>query len=81
MKLTNLAVYALPDGKEFVAGVARTGYFELFPAATWHLFRFARYLVDQSGRLLSDGKPTSWRIENLRDTGRRENYPRPTAIL
>lgn len=75
MKLRNLGIYVLPDGKEYVADVVNAGSYALFSAKLWNYFPVADYRVNADGRLLREGALTRWNIRHLRDTGRDAQYP------
>ena len=70
------SVYALPDGTELVAGVGRAGrYFLYHPLVwagkAWIVSMPIAYEIDGEGRVLTHaGRPTSWRVADLIDTGR-----------
>lgn len=72
--LRELAVYSLPDGREFVAhATGKTGY-SLYTPKAWKNYGMAEYRVHPDGKILSKGVPTRWRVEDLRDTGRSATY-------
>ena len=52
MRLRNLGIYVLPDGKEYVADALNAGAYALVPTGLWEVFRFADYRVNADGRLL-----------------------------
>lgn len=81
MKLRHLGIYALPDGKEYVADVVNAGAYALFSAGLWDFLRVAQYRVNDDGRLLREGAPTRWNVKHLRDTGRDARYPVPSRPL
>ena len=81
MKLKNLGVYALPDGREFVVEMFQGGKWRLFSRHVWTLAGHAGYQVNDDGYLVSHGKTLKWRVENLIDTGVREKYPKPNHVL
>jgi hypothetical protein len=69
-------VYALPNGTELIVGVGREGHYFLYhPLAwkgrSWIVNLPIEYEVDAEGQIITGrGRPASWRIEDLRDTGR-----------
>ncbi len=81
MRLRNLGIYVLPDGKEYVADVVNAGGYALFSAKLWNFFRVADYRVNADGRLLREGAPTRWNVRHLRYTGRDAQYPTPERPL
>lgn len=81
MKLRNLGVYTLPDGKELIAEVEPGAGYRLYPTQSWNQFRRSEYLVTREGRLLIKGKPSSISIEHLIDTGRHAQYPKSSRLL
>ncbi len=81
MKLKNLGVYALPDGREFVVEMFQGGKWRLFSRHVWTLAGHAGYQVNDDGYLVCHGKTLKWRVENLIDTGVREKYPKPNHVL
>ena len=73
MELKDHGVYALPDGREFVVRAGSHGGYFL------HDLRLGVssapiYLIDGSGQFLFWGRPTSWNLSDLHDTGR-ESVP------
>lgn len=69
MEIKDHRIYRLPDGREFLARAGQKGSYLL------HDLRLGVasapiYLIDGSGRFLSWGKPTKWRLSDLLDTGR-----------
>jgi hypothetical protein len=80
MKLKNLGVYALPDGREFIADVISGGKYRLCSSKTWNFTRISEYLISAEGRLLDKRGPTTWGIEHLIDTGRSVRYPKASHV-
>lgn len=75
--LRELGVYALPDGREYVASTIYSEGCCLYTPPTWGLFAGAELRVDKQGRLLRHGSPTRWNVNDLKDTGRTARYPAP----
>ncbi len=69
MSLRDYGIYALPDRREFVVR-SGPGRAYLLHDLRLGLTHPPVYLIDASGQLLSWGKPTTWRIDDLTDTGR-----------
>ena len=80
MRLKHLRIYALPDGKEYVADVFNGGGYGLVPYSIWNFQRLTAYRVDRDGRLLNESGRARWRVEHLRDTGREAQYPAPGPL-
>ena len=76
-RLRELGVYALPDGREFVVSTIYHDGCSLYTPHAWETFGLAEYWVDSDGRLLHRGVPSVWMMQDLTDTGRTANYPRP----
>jgi hypothetical protein len=69
MDLKENCVYALPDGREFIARIGtHGGYFLHDPLRG--VAAAPVYLIDKAGQLLSWGRITRWTMKDLRDTGR-----------
>ena len=69
MELRENFIYALPDGRQFIArSGTHGGYFLHDP--TRGVAAAPVYLVDRSGQLLSWGRITRWTMKDLRETGR-----------
>jgi hypothetical protein len=80
MKLKNLGIYALPDGREFVVDVEASNVYRLCSRHTWNFTRAPEYTVTSEGKIVNKGQPTGWGVEHLVDTGRREQYPKATFL-
>ena len=76
-KLRELGVYTLPDGREFVVSTIYHDGCSLYAPRAWETFGLAEYWVDRDGRLLHQGVPSVWKVQDLNDTGRTASYPRP----
>jgi hypothetical protein len=81
MKLKNLGVYALPDGREFVVETLNGGSYRLCSKQAWSFTGIAQYQIDRSGELSFKGVPSHWRVEHLIDTGDSVKYPRSIGVL
>ena len=81
MRLRNLGIYLLPDGREFIADVLYRDGAHLYSARSWEGHGLADFRVGRDGQLLSNGRPTPWKLEHLRDTGREARYPTTRRIL
>lgn len=81
MKLRNLGIYLLPDGRECIADVLYRDGAQLYSTRGWEVHGLADFRVGQDGRLISGGRPTPWKLEHLRDTGREARYPATRRIL
>jgi hypothetical protein len=69
MELKENCVYALPDGREFIARTGtHGGYFLHDPLKG--VAAAPVYLIDKAGQLLSWGRITRWTMKDLRDTDR-----------
>ena len=72
-EIKECGVYALPDGRELVAhciGGGRQGFIKLYDQLSWNAQGPPVYETDERGVLTSMGRPTPWRIEDLKDVGR-----------
>lgn len=69
MDLRDYGIYALPNQREFLVRVG-PGRAYLLHDPRLGVAHPPVYLIDGSGQLLSWGKQTPWRIDDLRDTGR-----------
>ena len=80
VRLRELGLYALPDGREYVVSTLYDDGCCLYPKRMWETFGEAEFWVDAGGRLLSRGEPTRWVARDLTDTGRTARYPGPVII-
>jgi hypothetical protein len=69
-ELREQGIYALPDGREFVAHAVFRGGYVLFTPGDWELFGAHLYETNAAGQIRAEGRPTSWRVEDLADTSR-----------
>lgn len=81
MRLRNLGIYQLPDGRELVADLLFRDGATLYSKRGWEAHGLAEFRVGSDGSLLRGGRPTPWKVEHLRDTGREANYPTTRRIL
>jgi hypothetical protein len=69
-EIKECGVYALPDGREFVAHCSdRRGFFKLYDPLAWKYEGPPMYETDERGVLTSLGRPTPWRLEDLKEVG------------
>ena len=80
VRLRELGVYVLPDGREYVVSTLYCDGCCLYPKRAWEAFGEAEFWVDEAGRLLRRGEPTRWIARDLTDTGRSAAYPKPVNI-
>jgi hypothetical protein len=87
IKLRERGIYALPDKREFIVRRSGRDEYSLYPPQAWKRLEFAEYRLNTEGRILSKGRPTRWRVEDLTDTGRTTEIlqvgglnPRPAGI-
>ena len=69
MSLREQGIYCLPNGRELVVRERTNGGSE-FRLSGWGHFEASEYVVNDSGRILAQGKLTAWDIKDLTDTGR-----------
>ena len=70
-ELRERGLYRLPDGGEFVVGIAaRGGGYELYDPQIFKRHGLPDYKIDAQGRLNQMGQSTRWSAEDLIDTGR-----------
>jgi hypothetical protein len=81
MKIRSLKIYALPDGREFIAETFFGDRISLYSERSWASYGLAEYYVGADGHLLSDGKKTDWHVGQLVDTGREAKYPPARRLL
>jgi hypothetical protein len=70
IELREQGIYALPDGREFVAHAVFRGGYVLFTPGDWEFFGIHLYETNAAGQVRSKGQATLWRINDLTDTGR-----------
>lgn len=74
-EIKECGVYALPDGRELVAERGgKYGFFKLYDPLAWEFKGTPLYETDERGFLTSLGRPTPWRVEDLKEVGR--THPR-----
>jgi hypothetical protein len=78
-QLRERGVYALPDESELIAVADIRGAYLLYTPQDWKLYPHvpAIYEVYASGQIHYRGRLTSWRIEDLSDTGRTGGFSVP----
>jgi phage terminase large subunit-like protein len=69
-KLRERGIYALADGREFVAHAVFRGGYVFYTPEGWDRFGAYSYESDSQGRLRWNGQPDQWCIEDLIDTSR-----------
>ena len=69
-KLRERGIYALADGREFVAHAVFRGGYVFYTPEDWDSFGAYSYESDPQGRLRWTGQRDQWRIEDLIDTSR-----------
>ncbi|HYE13457.1 MAG TPA: hypothetical protein VD968_03335 [Pyrinomonadaceae bacterium] len=79
-RLRELGIYRLPDGREFVVSTLFHDGCSLYTPHAWATFGLPEYWVDSEGRLLRTGDPTGWRAQDLTDTGKTTDYPKPVLL-
>lgn len=75
-KLKDHALYVLPDGRRFIVCENGTGEYVLFTPESWEQKGRAEYRINQSGRIISRGAPTRWRIEELVEVAEANQLPK-----
>ena len=74
-QLREQGVYALPDGREFVAHAVFRGGYVLFTPGDWEFSGIHFYETNHAGQIRSKGQPTSWRVR--RPDRHRKDGPLP----
>ena len=69
-KLRERGIYALADGREFVAHAVFRGGYVFYTLEDWDSFGAYSYESDPQGRLRWNGQRDQWRTEDLIDTSR-----------
>ena len=69
-KLRERGIYALSDGREFVAHAVFRGGYVFYTPEAWKLFGPHAYESDPHGHLRWNGQRDEWRTEDLIDTNR-----------
>jgi len=67
-KLRERGIYALADGRVFVAHAVFRGGYVFYTPEDWELFGDYAYESDAAGHLRWNGQPDYWRTEDLIDT-------------
>ena len=71
-EIRECGVYVLPDGRELIAhcaGDGRRNFFRLYDPLAWKYEGPPMYEADERGVITSLGRPTPWRVEDLKDVG------------
>jgi hypothetical protein len=69
-KLRERGIYALADGREFVAHAVFRGGYVFYTQEDWDLFGAYSYESDPHGHLRWNDKGEQWRTQDLIDTSR-----------
>ena len=71
VEIKERGLYALPDGRELVAARGgKYGFFKLYDPLAWEYKGTPLYETDGRGFLTSLGRPTPWRVEDLKEVVR-----------
>jgi len=70
ISLRERGIYALSDGREFIAHAVFRGGYVLYLPGDWEFFGHHTYETDKDGLLRLNLKPTCWHVEDLIDTNR-----------
>ena len=70
MTLREGGIYVLPNGKELVVSGPGNAPGILFRLRELDQFGTTEYEVNDSGRLMTEGKLTAWDLHQLQDTGK-----------
>ncbi|HUQ31365.1 MAG TPA: hypothetical protein VM095_04555 [Pyrinomonadaceae bacterium] len=70
-EIRDRGVYELPDGRELIAHCMedKRGFFRLYDPLAWKYEGPPMYETDERGIITSLGRPTPWRVEDLKDVG------------
>jgi hypothetical protein len=68
--LRERGIYAMPDGREFVAHAVFRGGYVFYTPEDWDRFGPHAHESTADGHLRWNGQPDQWRTEDLIDTGR-----------
>ena len=69
-EMQECGVYALPDGRQVIAlSGGRYGFFKLYDPLAWKYEGAPMYEADARGAITSSGRPTPWRVEDLKEVG------------
>ena len=69
-EMRECGVYALPDGRQVIAlSGGRYGFFKLYDPLAWKYEGPPMYEADARGAITSSGRPTPWRVEDLKEVG------------
>lgn len=81
LKLRELGIYRLADGREFIVSTLYNDGCCLYSNHAWQAFGTAEFWVNADGRLISKGVPTCFGVQDLTDTGRTGRYPRAASFI
>lgn len=82
VELRERGVYQLPDKREFIVCVTGDGAgYLLYSREAWQRPGLPAYRLQVSGRILSRGFVTHWRIEDLKDTGQTIEYTTQSSYV
>jgi hypothetical protein len=70
MTLRERGIYRLPNGRELIVLRKHENGARTYTLGGWERFELTEYEVNETGRLVCQGKLTAWDIDNLSDTGR-----------
>lgn len=70
MILRARGIYCLPNGRELIVLRNDEEGSVLYGPVCCERFEMGEFVVNEAGRLVSQGKLTAWDISNLSDTGR-----------
>lgn len=70
MTLRERGIYRLPNGRELIVLRKHENGTRTYTLGGWERFELTEYEVNETGRLVCQGKLTAWDIDNLSDTGR-----------
>jgi hypothetical protein len=71
-EIRECGVYVLPDGREVIAFCgdgSQRGFFRLYDPLAWKYAGPPMYEANEQGAITSLGRPTPWRVEDLKDVG------------
>ncbi|MDQ3135479.1 MAG: hypothetical protein M3Q76_11895 [Acidobacteriota bacterium] len=81
LKLRELGIYRLADGREFIVSTLYSDGCCLYSNHAWQTFGTAEFWLGTDGQLMNKGLPTCFRVQDLKDTGRTGQYPKATNYI